>query len=236
MKLKFSHSWDLSPDEAIRLQREMSKKVVSVGSPSIRYVAGIDVSTSKDDEEGYAAVVVMKYPELEVVEVATANLKIPMVYIPGLLSFRESPIIVKALEKLKTEPDIFMVDGQGIAHPRRFGIAAHLGVLFDKPSIGVAKTRLVGSYKEPGENKGDYSLLMDNGEVIGAVLRTRKGVKPVFVSVGHRCNLDFAIRFTLSCCTKYRLPEPTRQAHIAVNKYRRKMQEGSSQTSLFDLS
>ncbi len=221
MKPVISHPWGLTAGEAMELQRRLSSLVVRDGRPEVRYVAGIDVSTSRGDDTGYAAVVVMSYPGLSVVEEAFATAPLPMPYIPGLLSFRESPVIVKALEALKVEPDLLMVDGQGIAHPRRLGIAAHLGVLFDKPAVGVAKTRLVGIYKEPGPQKGDHSLLYDGDEVVGAVVRTKKGVKPVFVSVGHRVSLEFAVSFVLSCCTNYKLPEPTRMAHITVNRFRR---------------
>ncbi len=216
-----SHPWKLTYKEAVELQRSLSSKVVREGSPYVRLIAGIDCSASKFGKVGFAAVVVLSYPELEVVEVASASGELNMPYIPGLLSFRETPLIIKALEKLRYDPDIFMVDGQGIAHPRRLGIASHIGVIFDKPSIGVAKSKLVGSFEEPGLEKGSWSYLTDGNEVIGAVLRTRDRVKPVFVSVGHKVSLDFAVELVLSCCLRYRLPEPTRLAHIEVNRVRR---------------
>ncbi len=220
MKPVLTHKWDLSPSEAMKLQRLLSKKVIAEGEPEVKFIAGVDVSVSRGGDIGYAAVVVVSFPELEVVEVSSSSLKIPMPYVPGLLSFRESPMIIKAFEKLKIEPDLIMVDGQGIAHPRRFGIASHLGVLFDKPSIGVAKTRLVGGYEDPEIDAGSFTFLYDGGEVIGAVVRTRSKVKPVFVSVGHKVSLEFAVKMTLSCCRGYRLPEPTRLAHIEVNRVR----------------
>jgi len=198
----------------------------------LRYIVGIDVSMNRFDRFGYAAVVVFSYPELEVVEVASSKREITFPYIPGLLSFRETPIIAEALEKLKTEPDVIFLDGQGIAHPRRFGIASHIGVLLDKPTIGVAKTRLVGEYEEPPSEKGAWSPLKDKGEVIGAVLRTKNRVKPVFVSTGHRISLEEAVKLTLSVARGYRIPEPTRIAHITVNRIRR--DEGTKQLNLFE--
>jgi len=156
--------------------------------------------------------------EFELIETATAWQKITFPYIPGLLSFRESPACLAAVEKLKAEPDAFMIDGQGIAHPRRFGIASHLGLLFDRPTVGCAKSRLTGSFEEPGSEKGAYSPLKDNQEVIGAAVRTRANVEPVFVSVGNKCLLEDAIEITLAWTTKYRIPEPTRLAHQLVSK------------------
>ena len=209
----------------MELQRVLSRKVIAEGEPEVRFIAGVDVSVSRGEDVGYAAVVVVSYPELEVVEVSSSSLEIPMPYVPGLLSFRESPIIMKAFENLKIEPDLIMVDGQGIAHPRRFGIASHLGVLFDKPSIGVAKTKLVGVYEDPDVDAGSFTFLYDGDEVIGAVVRTRSKVKPVFVSVGHKVSLEFAVKMTLNCCRGYRLPEPTRLAHIEVNRVRKGFSE-----------
>jgi deoxyribonuclease V len=163
-------------------------------------------------------VVVLQFPELEVVETAMASRKVCFPYIPGLLSFREAPVCIDAVERLKCRPDLFIVDGQGVAHPRRFGLAAHLGVFLDMPTIGCAKSRLIGEFEEPAIEKGTFSLLRDKGEVIGAVVRTRSGVKPVFVSVGHKCLLEDAVRMVLSCASKYRMPEPTRLAHHLVSR------------------
>ncbi|NPA15706.1 MAG: deoxyribonuclease V [Deferribacteres bacterium] len=233
MKLKKLHPWDVTPEEAVKIQKALARLVVKDGKPDrLRYIAGIDVSMNRFDRFGYAAVVVFSYPELEVVEVASSKREITFPYIPGLLSFRETPIIAEALEKLKTEPDVIFLDGQGIAHPRRFGIASHIGVLLDKPTIGVAKTRLVGEYEEPPSEKGAWSPLKDKGEVIGAVLRTKNRVKPVFVSTGHRISLEEAVKLTLSVARGYRIPEPTRIAHITVNRIRR--DEGTKQLNLFE--
>lgn len=233
MKLKKLHPWDVTPEEAVKIQKALARLVVKDGKPDrLRYIVGIDVSMNRFDRFGYAAVVVFSYPELEVVEVASSKREITFPYIPGLLSFRETPIIAEALEKLKTEPDVIFLDGQGIAHPRRFGIASHIGVLLDKPTIGVAKTRLVGEYEEPPSEKGAWSPLKDKGEVIGAVLRTKNRVKPVFVSTGHRISLEEAVKLTLSVARGYRIPEPTRIAHITVNRIRR--DEGTKQLNLFE--
>ena len=167
--------------------------------------------------DGPASVVVLSLPELQVIE-PYAERPITFPYVPGLLSFREAPVILDALAQLKTRPDVLMLDGQGIAHPRRLGIAAHLGVILDHPTVGCAKSRLTGKYEEPGEEKGSYTWLRDGEEIIGAVLRTRSRVKPVFVSVGNKISLDSAIDLVLRCTDRYRLPEPTRWAHrLAAN-------------------
>ncbi len=183
----------------------------------------MDCAFSKNAEKICAAAVGLKYSDFELIETQTAVAQTAFPYIPGLLSFREAPVCIKAVEKLKTTPDIFIIDGQGIAHPRRLGLAAHLGLIFGKPTIGCAKSKLTGSFENPGPQKGSYSLLKDKNETIGAVLRTRANVKPVFVSVGNKCTLDDAIEITLACAIKYRLPEPTRLAHQAVTKLRTKI-------------
>jgi deoxyribonuclease V len=157
----------------------------------------------------------------EPVETATASAKLMFPYIPGLLSFREAPACLAAVRKLKSEPDLFLIDGQGIAHPRRLGLAAHLGLFLDKPTIGCAKSRLIGEFEPPGIEKGAHSPLRDHDQIIGAVVRTRHNVKPLFISVGHKCRLEDAIRLTLACATRYRLPEPTRLAHQAVSNFKK---------------
>ncbi|MHC4689392.1 MAG: endonuclease V [Planctomycetota bacterium] len=166
------------------------------------------------------SVKVLKVPELEILETNSAVRKVRFPYIPGLLSFREGPVCIAAVKKLKSKTDIFLVDGQGVAHPRRLGLASHLGLFFDKPTIGCAKSRLTGSYREPGIRKGAYAFLNDEkkSEIIGAVVRTRTNVKSVFVSVGHKCSLEDAIKTILECTSKYRLPEPTRLAHQMVSR------------------
>ena len=189
-------------------------RVNVIGNP--KFVAGVDLSPP--DKEGIArgAVVVLRLPELEVVEVQAASAKPGFPYVPGLLSFREAPVILAACEKLKLSPDLILVDGQGIAHPRRIGIASHLGLLLNIPGIGCAKSILVGKSEEVGAKLGSWSPLVDKGELIGAALRTRKGVKPVYISIGHKVDLEAAIHWVLACCRGYRLPEPIRLAHLAA--------------------
>ena len=178
---------------------------------SIKTVAGIDTHYRKG--RATAAVVRMRMSDLMTVEYATAVRRAAFPYVPGLLSFRECPVALDAIKKLSATPDALICDGQGIAHPRRFGLACHIGLLADIPSIGCAKTRLTGRYSEPGRDKGDYSDLRDSGEVIGAVVRTRKDVKPLYVSVGYQISLQDSIEIVLRCCARYRLPEPLRLAH-----------------------
>jgi deoxyribonuclease V len=219
MKTRKLHEWDLSYKEAVEMQNRLASQVRFIAikkKPGI--VAGLDCAFSKDGKKIFAAVVVIKLPDFEVIETATANRKVDFPYIPGLLSFREAPVCIDAIDKLKVTPDVFIVDGQGYAHPRRFGIACHIGVLVDTPTVGCAKSRLIGEFDEPGKRKGQYSPLKNNGEVIGAVLRTRNNVKPVFVSVGQKCTLDDAVKIVLDYTTKYRLPEPARLAHQIVGR------------------
>ncbi len=206
------HRWDLSPKEAVALQRRMADRVVRECRPErVTTVAGIDVSVKNDT--AVAAVVVLDYPSLDVLDSALAHRTVTFPYIPGLLSFREGPVIIKALEKLSRPPDRLIFDGQGIAHPRRLGIASHIGLLVDLPAIGCAKSRLCGRHEEPGRERGSRAPLVDRGETIGAVVRTKTGVKPVFVSVGHLMDLASSIDFVLNCCRGFRLPETTRLAH-----------------------
>jgi deoxyribonuclease V len=219
MKIGNLHSWQISCKEAIRLQRRLAGRVrfIPLRKPP-QLVAGLDCAFSKDGKRIIAVVLVLKLPDFEIIETQSAVCKVSFPYIPGLLSFREAPACLKAVEKLKTTPDLFIVDGQGIAHPRRLGLASHLGLFFDKPTIGCAKSRLLGSYEEPALAKGSFSPMRDKQETIGAVVRTRTNVKPVFVSVGHKCTLKDAIEITLACADKYRLPEPTRLAHQLVSR------------------
>lgn len=206
------HPWDISPPAARALQQELAGLVVrETDMGPVNRVAGIDVGYR--DGKAWAAVVVLSYPELAVVDYVLAWREVSFPYVPGLLSFREGPAALDALERLASDPDLLIFDGQGLAHPRRFGLACHVGLRADLPSIGCAKSRLVGAYEEPGPEKGSYSLLLDGGETVGAVVRTRPGVKPVFVSTGHRVDLETAIQYVLACCPGYRLPEPIRQAH-----------------------
>jgi deoxyribonuclease V len=176
----------------------------------VQRVAGVDAHYSVD--RVWAAIAVMTLPDLVLVESALTHCPLAFPYVPGLLSFRESPPILEILHQVSEKPDLLLVDGQGLAHPRRFGLACHLGVLGDVPTIGVAKSRLVGTYQEPGIERGAWSKLVDRGEIVGAVLRTRRGVRPVFVSIGHRVSLGTAIDFVLRCTRGFRLPEPMRAA------------------------
>ncbi|MHC4692893.1 MAG: deoxyribonuclease V [Planctomycetota bacterium] len=238
MQIRDLHRWNLSYSQARDCQRALAYRVrfISLKKQPI-LIAGLDCTFTKDGKKIIAAVVVLKIPEFTPVETASASRKLTFPYIPGLLSFREAPACIAAVKKLKTTPDIFIIDGQGIAHPRRLGLAAHLGLFFDKPTIGCAKSRLTGFFEEPRLEKGAYSLLKDKKgvkhdthhairdtqyETIGAVVRTRTNVKPLFVSVGNKCLLKDAIKITLRCATRYRLPEPTRLAHQLVGKLRLK--------------
>lgn len=222
MKIRSLHPWAVTPKEAIALQRQLVREVVTENRfGPIRYVAGADIATYKDSPKGYAGVVVMTYPELRVVEEKGAEIEMVFPYIPGLLAFREAPVLLEAFAKLAQEPDLILIDGQGLAHPRRFGIACHLGLLLDKPTIGCAKSRLFGQHDEPADRQGRFAdLYDDNGNMIGAVVRTREHTRPIYVSIGHKVDLPTAIQYTLACCRGYRLPEPTRQAHIYVGSLR----------------
>jgi deoxyribonuclease V len=211
------HSWDMSPGDAIKLQRDLAAQVIT-DQPlgALRLVAGVDVSVKNNVSR--AAVVVLDYLRLDVVETVTAQRPTPFPYIPGLLSFREGAVIVDALRKLDSTPDVFIFDGQGTIHPRRLGIACHIGLWLDRPTVGCAKSRLIGHAEPLAAEKGSWVPLLDRGETVGVVLRTRTNVKPVFVSVGHRTTLDDARQLVLSCTTRYRLPEPTRAAHHAAGQ------------------
>ncbi|MBI5814424.1 MAG: deoxyribonuclease V [Nitrospinae bacterium] len=202
----------LDAKEAVRLQNELRLRVVMNNAfEKVDTVAGVDVGI----KEGMAtaAVVVISYPALEVIEYAISVRPVEFPYVPGLLAFREIPAIIDAFEKLKHTPDMLMVDGQGYAHPRRFGLACHLGVELDLPSIGCGKTRLIGDYREPARAKGSTEPLMDKREVVGRIVRTKDGVKPLFVSIGHRIDLDTAVKLVIGCVKRRRLPEPISIAH-----------------------
>ena len=219
MRIKQLHDWDLTYSQAISLQKELAGQVKHQKiKTKPKTIAGLDCAFSKDGKNIIAVVVVLRFSDFKLVETVHAVQKVMFPYIPGLLSFREAPVCIEAAKKLKKTPDIFMIDGQGIAHPRRLGLAAHLGLFFDMPTIGCAKSRLTGQFDEPALEKGAFTLLKDKEEVIGAVVRTRTNVKPVFVSVGHKCLLEEAIKITLACAIKYRLPEPTRLAHQLVSQ------------------
>lgn len=216
MQITQINRWDVSPTEAIAIQNELRRRVVITPAPEhAGLVAGVDVGVR--GEQARAAVVVLRFPELAVVERSVVDAPLQFPYVPGLLSFREIPAVLQACERLQHMPDLLIVDGQGYAHPRRLGIAAHLGVILNLPTIGCAKSRLVGTYVEPASAAGSWSDLWDKGEVIGAVLRSKDSTSPLYVSIGHRVDLDSAIRWVLACCRGYRLPETSRQAHRAAS-------------------
>lgn len=215
------HRWNLTPQAAIRLQKRLAAEVVH--TPLVRpprFVAGGDVAFFDGGRQLVAAWVVWDVEARDIVEAATDVRAVAFPYVPGLLSFREAPALLAAARRLRAEPDVFMLDGQGLAHPRRLGLACHVGLLLDRPSLGCAKSRLCGEHDEPARRRGASRRLTDRGETLGRVVRTRAGVKPLFISVGHRITLDDAVRLTLRCCTKYRLPEPTRLAHRLVTRLR----------------
>lgn len=216
------HEWTQEPKKAIALQKQLASKVERndrLPTP-INFIAGVDIGFEKqgDDTITRAAVVVLTYPALQVVDYALHREPTRMPYIPGLLSFREVPAAIAAYRQLKQHPDLIMVDGQGIAHPRRLGVASHLGLWLDKPTIGVAKKRLCGQHLEPSSQKGSTVPLKDKGEIIGAVLRSKDNINPLYLSIGHRISLETACQWVNACLTKYKLPEPTRQADRLASK------------------
>lgn len=218
MKVKNLHSWNLTTKEAAQIQTQLASRVIKVGKPNqVKSVAGADLSSPDSKGMVTGAVVVLSYPELKILEVATSSGKPAMPYIPGFLSFRESPVILEAWEKLKTKPQLLIVDGQGVAHPRRFGVASHLGLWLDIPAIGCAKSVLVGKYSSLSGETGSAVPLMDKGEEVGKVVLTLKGHPPLYISIGHKISLEQAIHWILSLCRANRLPEPIRLAHLAAS-------------------
>lgn len=208
------HSWNVAPRAAIAVQQRLRSRVVPRGCPRrVRAVAGTDVGFERGGAIARAAVAVLSFPALELVDYAVARRPARFPYVPGLLSFREMPALLAAVGRLRVRPDLVLCDGQGLAHPRRFGIACHLGLICGIPSIGVAKSRLIGEHREPGGQRGAWVPLRDGKETIGAVLRSRAGTRPVFVSIGHRVSLGAAVRYVMACTTRFRLPETTRWAH-----------------------
>lgn len=209
------HPWDVSPAEAMRLQRELARHIVTRGSlpgRDVGAIAGCDVAFDKAHGRAVGAVVVLDWPTLAVTERVAAESPVTFPYVPGLLSFRETPVVLEAFARVRTPVDLVMVDGHGYAHPRRFGYACHVGLLLDAPTVGVAKSRLVGSHATVGPRRGDRADLVDHGEVVGSLLRTRERVRPVYVSVGHKISLAAAERWVLATARGYRMPEPTRLA------------------------
>ncbi|RLB04526.1 MAG: deoxyribonuclease V [Deltaproteobacteria bacterium] len=216
-----SHPWDVSPKEAVEIQKRLRQFLhLKWDHPNVSRVGGIDVSYARESKYGYAVVVVLTWPSLEELDIAWAREEISFPYIPGLLTFREAPLLLQAWGKLQHYPDLIYVDGQGIAHPRSMGLAAHLGVLLQVPTIGCAKTPLVGGEPPVGNRRGDYAPLIYKGKKVGVALRTREGVRPLYVSPGHRIDLEASIHWVLQACRGYRVPEPLRRAHIKANRIR----------------
>ncbi|MEJ7615984.1 MAG: deoxyribonuclease V [Pyrinomonadaceae bacterium] len=216
------HEWNLSPREAVELQNELRARVrIEALRGEVRTIAGADISFNKYSSTIYAGVVVLELPSLRVIAEAGVVSETRFPYVPGLLSFRESPAVLEAWEKLGVEPDVVFFDGQGLAHPRRVGIASHAGLFLNRPTIGCAKSVLVGKYEEPASERGSWSPMIDRGEMVGAAVRTKNNVAPVFISPGHLIDLPGAIELTLACDGGYRIPEPTRRAHQLVNKLRK---------------
>jgi deoxyribonuclease V len=232
VKVITPHPWNVSTAEAKEIQQQLREKIsFQADFGEVRTVAGVDVGMN--GEVAKAAIVVLSYPALAPVEESVAQEPATMPYVPGFLAFREAPAILGACEKLATEPDLFIFDGQGIAHPRRLGIASHVGVILDKPSIGCAKSRLWGKHHEPAAQAGSHAHLYDGQEIIGAVLRTRDNVNPIYVSIGHRIDLETAIEYVLGCCKGYKLPEPIRYAHRVASG--EQLSAKGEQRSFFDL-
>ncbi len=216
------HDWNLSASEAVKLQKELAPQVqVRPLEKMPRLIAGADLSFDKGSDVVWAGIVVLSFPELEIVEERGMQTEAPFPYVPGLLSFREAPAVLQVWEQLQNKPDVLVLDGQGLAHPRRFGLACHLGLWLDLPTYGSAKTLFVGKFDELGEEKGSTADLVHRGEVVGAAVRTKRRVTPVYVSVGNKMTLDDAVKLTLACDGGYRVPEPTRRAHLFVNRLRR---------------
>ncbi len=215
MQFQQLHPWNVTPKEARQLQNDLRTRVLQIDQfQDIKTVAGVDIGLKQD--KARAAVIVLNLDDLQIIDGVVAESRITFPYVPGLLSFREIPPLLLAFAHLQTVPDIVIVDGQGLAHPRRFGLASHLGLILDLPTIGCAKSRLCGEYTQPNEQKGAYTHIVDNNEIIGVALRTRTNVSVVYVSIGHKISLRSARKLILACCPTYRLPETTRYAHKAA--------------------
>ncbi|MGB2986616.1 MAG: deoxyribonuclease V [Phycisphaerae bacterium] len=217
------HSWSVTPRQAVVIQRRFADRIIQKGhARRLRLLAGVDLAFLRDEGKCIAGVVVWDVQAGEVVEQHVIRRPVRFPYIPGLLSFREAPAILAVLRKLRCEPDVFLFDGQGYAHPRRFGLACHVGLLIDRPSVGCAKSLLVGTCKTPGTARGSMTRIEHHGECVGMALRTRDNVKPVYISVGHRLSLETAVEVALAGCTGFRLPEPTRLADRLVARERQR--------------
>jgi deoxyribonuclease V len=212
--MKSLHPWKVTPEQAIRIQENLRHRIILRKTFSrVRTIGGGDVSYQKEGNLLFGAMVVLSFPQMESLDVATTRGKVSFPYVPGLLAFREGPILIKTYEKLRLRPDILVFDGHGIAHPRGIGLATHLGIWFNLPSIGCAKTPLLGESAIPKPSKGSFELIQKDGREVGAVLRTKDRVRPVFVSPGHRIDLPTSIQLVLESCQGFRIPEPLRRAH-----------------------
>jgi deoxyribonuclease V len=223
MKINKLHGWDVTCSEAVEIQKMLKGQLILADEPGLlplETLAGADISYSRHSDLFLAAVILFSYPALEILEESFWMERVSFPYVPGLLSFREAPPLIKAFGKLCRAPDLAIFDGQGIAHPRGIGLASHMGLFLDLPTIGCAKSRLVGDFVPVGLAKGDTSDLLYKGEPVGKVLRSKTGVKPLFVSPGHRISQNRAAEVVLSCCRGYRFPEPIRRAHLKVNELR----------------
>lgn len=234
MRLRKLHSWNLTTREAMDLQKALRSKIILEDRLTpLRYIAGADIAYSRHSGRSFGAVAVFAYPELQLIEESTVCDDTTFPYVPGLLTFREGPVILKAFRNVKQAPDLILFDGQGVAHPRGFGLASHMGLIINKPSIGCAKSHLYGRCTEPGKRKGDHSPILDDaGRVIGALLRTRDRVAPVYISQGHKVSLATAIEIVLSCCRGYRVPQPLRYAHQLVTGLRKETEAQKEDTLL----
>jgi len=221
MVARLFHPWNVTYREAISIQEKLRRNISLINSiRKVRSVAGADVSYSRRGGEGIAAMVVFSYPDLDLMDEAFARGEVSFPYIPGLLSFREAPLLIEAFQRLQCIPDVVLYDGQGIAHPRSLGLASHMGLLLELPSVGCAKKKLIGDFEEVGFQPGSTTPIKIEGKIIGAVIRTRRGVKPVFVSPGHLIDLESSIELVLKTCRGFRLPEPIRRAHLMVKRIR----------------
>ncbi len=226
MKPRLRPRWNLAPCEAMREQERLRARVIlEDGFKTIQFVAGADLAFDPVTQTALAGVIVYRFPSLEEIERRTAQQKLRFPYIPGLLTFREGPVLQAAFARLRTNPDLILIDGHGRAHPRLFGIACHMGVLFDTPTIGCAKSLLVGEHEGPGEKFGSTAPLWFKGELVGQVLRSRDRVKPIYVTIGHRVSLETAVELVKQCCDGFRIPKPTREADHYVRDLRREFQE-----------
>ncbi|MGD0221779.1 MAG: deoxyribonuclease V [Terriglobia bacterium] len=228
MKTKLRARWDVTPQEAVRLQQAWRERVETQDRYGpLQYVAGADMAFDPETNIAFAGVIVYRLPELEEVERRMARRKLRFPYVPGLLSFREGPVLLAAFARLRVSPNVILIDGHGVAHPRRFGIACHLGLLLDCPTIGCAKSILVGEAVEPGAQAGSVAPLVDKGETVGMALRTRGQVRPIYVTIGHRVSLGSAVRIVAQCVDGFRIPKPTREADHWVGELRRAYQKSS---------